>query len=692
MDLPLLALSDAPKAPKAPKAPEAPEAPTGNPVWDEGRLDCVDKDERRKAVTNDRRKTVTALPTAEAATKELGKFLMEVLRSDICSCNMEPERLYTEEENIIVQFESELHYNKFMMQMMVCMFRDIDVPPDTMTYKIREKLAGSHSGTWDNTALSLLISGHRFANGLYYLFTVAVKGGGTAFAFWAVGTVVAAGLAGSLAIAATVSYVLLIAAGWGLGYVLTIDMEDKWWAGVVEADDAAIEDVRKNFKELQNKLGDTEEAKKKQGLFHDFFVEHKRRVHQAMFDIELMANLHGKFVPKRITKILVGFKGTHTEPYVYERNTEITVDVPGGPYKPPPFNTLDTVLEEEEGEEDVEGAGVKGATAFATNAAVMTAILMTPLDVRREVDTGFIWDERKEALWKKRHLACLSENDKNEPMPASEEKEAKNLAEELAYFVFQNVHNPHPHTDCECNNEPSTEKGFDVQNDKAINYVFESQVHYNQFMIQLSVCSARKLQHLPEMSITKRIRDNLAEGAGTYFWERTADVNGSLAQEAGLIVARIAWGSGVAALALTTAPALAGWLLGAFLAAMVLMAYEGVKISGDLLIKVLKERKLIDDNTVENNKQDLQDLVRLLNKKVDDNPDVRERAFKEFTKHKQRVHELMFQLDPNLDTIVIRDPAGNQEQRFTKNSPIEMFANPPDADKNGQLVLDKIKP
>jgi len=347
MELPLLALPDAPRADERQTGVLTPAE------WEANRLACLTTEERNRAAE----RTITSTDAAA----DMAKFLFGIAYSETCECNMEPEFVY-DGKDLCVQFESEVHYNKFIMQVMVCTLRETRVPQDTITYQIRRELVGSHSGS-GNTDESSTIAGERFGNGLAYAWIVAKEAGGMGLAGWLAGSLAMTAAAGGIVVG--VCIILAVAVAWSVGVAVTLPQYAKWWRNVVDTDNRATKDVRTKFAELKD-LSNSEEAEENRGAFHKFFVAHKKRVHKAMFKIEREG--------KSITKIRVGFVGKNRTYYDYYPNTKITVNVPGGPLEPQLPGGLDTIDEETENEVESE--------ARATNAAALTAFLMTPSDVR----------------------------------------------------------------------------------------------------------------------------------------------------------------------------------------------------------------------------------------------------------------------------------------------------------------------
>ena len=75
MELPLLALPDAPRAAEA--RPGAP------PSGEEKRRACFTEEARNQA----------AVPTPKEAAEDMAKFLFGIAFRNTCKCNMEPERV-----------------------------------------------------------------------------------------------------------------------------------------------------------------------------------------------------------------------------------------------------------------------------------------------------------------------------------------------------------------------------------------------------------------------------------------------------------------------------------------------------------------------------------------------------------------------------------------------------------------------
>lgn len=354
MSLPLLALSDAQRAAQGQTDPQ-------KLPWHKRRLLCFTEEERSKATNR--------IQAPEEPVIEIVDFITNAVKRGICNCNLEPEVVYdSERTKLVALFESELHYNKFMMQLMVCTLMNMsNIAPNSMTAKIRQHLIGAHSGSGSSDE-SIKLSAENFINKAHYALSVAFVAGGTAAAVGTALAVVAGAAGGFLA---GVCAILAIAVAWGMGYEMSLEWFSNNWRSTIGTDTKATEEVRTAFKELKASP-ETKEQTALQGFFEKFFVEHKRRVHDAIFKIKIndMTGKPDKWLGEPIEIIRVGHKSRARDVHDYKKDSVITLNVPGGPFRLQGMGRLETIYEGDEKSAEL-------AAAFGMNSLALTRFMMT---------------------------------------------------------------------------------------------------------------------------------------------------------------------------------------------------------------------------------------------------------------------------------------------------------------------------
>lgn len=330
MDLPLLALPDAPRA--ADTAGQRDEdvytveqQQQLQSFWDQKRMRCFDKDALSTYPAYVRQPGLLA--------KDFAEFVMDSGISERCDCNNEPS-IETDVDGIAAVFYNELHYNRFMTQLVLCSADDVRKAPTTsLTRQVRNKLMGMREGIGFTNA--------RFAlNSAQYYATVLAQVAGTGASVGLIAT----GITGMAMSAWCMP--ILVAVLWGYGMSVSTETLQNIATNRRRLDEVAAAKLQKWVKELAE--ADRDGAKRQE--FYDIFKEHKKRVHEAMFDA---------LVPKPgdigdttvIDKIVVQFPGASGIPYVFKKDTPVDVHIPGGLLDP-----ADQGVIIEEDEEAAEGA------------------------------------------------------------------------------------------------------------------------------------------------------------------------------------------------------------------------------------------------------------------------------------------------------------------------------------------------
>lgn len=153
---------------------------------------------------------------------------------------------------------------------------------------------------------------------------------------------------------------------------MSLEWFEKNWRSTVGTDTKATEEVRTAFKELKASP-ETKKQKGLQGFFEKFFVEHKKRVHDAIFKIEIndMTGKPDDLLGKPIEIIRVGHNSRARDVHDYKKGSEIKLNVPGGPFRLPGPGRLETIPEGDE-------KSVELAAAFGMNSLALTRFMMTP--------------------------------------------------------------------------------------------------------------------------------------------------------------------------------------------------------------------------------------------------------------------------------------------------------------------------
>ena len=324
MELPLLALPDAPHA--ADTAGQRDE--DGYTVdqqqrlqsfWDKKRMSCFDKDALRMYPAYAQQPDLLA--------KDFAEFIMDAGFNKRCDCNNEPS-IRTDNGETAAVFHNELHYNRFMTQLVLCSADDVKKAPATsLTRQVRNKLMGMREGIGFTNA--------QFAwNSAQYYTTVAARVFGT-------GASAALVVTGFTGMAMSMWCMpILVAVLWGFGMSVSSDALNDIAKNRMNLDG----DATAKMQEWVENLAEADRDGATRQNFYNIFKEHKRLVHKAMFEA-LIPIAGGTGGSTFIDKIMVQFPGSSTKPYTFRKDTEVDVHIPGGLLDP---ENQGTIIEESE--------------------------------------------------------------------------------------------------------------------------------------------------------------------------------------------------------------------------------------------------------------------------------------------------------------------------------------------------------
>jgi len=325
MELPLLALPDAPHAADTAGQRDDGLSPAERQAmqraWDARRMACFDPNHLRMYPD------YAAQP--QQLANDFAAFLMDAARSGRCDCNNEPA-IRMDNGKIAAVFTSELHYNRFMTQLVLCSVEAMENAPDrSFTKQVRKELMGIQAGIGFENA--------RYAwNSTQYYTTVAGAAGLTGVS----APLVVTGFAGMAMSAWAIP--ILVAVLWGWGLVVSVNTLDN----INDSREEIDKDATAKMQTWVQKLAVADRDGKKREEFYQIFKEHKKRVHKAMFKAQVDVPGGVNF----IDKITIEFPGASKRPYEFLPNTEVDVHVAGGSFDPRELAN-GTIIEEEEKKE-----------------------------------------------------------------------------------------------------------------------------------------------------------------------------------------------------------------------------------------------------------------------------------------------------------------------------------------------------
>ena len=323
MELPLLALPDAPHAAdtagqrKDGLSPE--ERQAMQRAWDGQRMACFDPNH------------LTMHPDYAAQPQQLANdfaaFLMDAGRTGACDCNNEPA-IQMDKGEVAAVFTNELHYNRFMTQLVLCSVESMRAAASTsLTKLVRKKLMVMQTGIgFENARYAL--------NSTQYYTTVAGAAGLT-------GVSVPLVVTGFTGMAMSLWGIpIMVAVLWGWGLSVSMDTLDN----INESREKIDKDATTQMRTWVRELAKADRDGKKREEFYQIFKEHKKRVHEAMFNVPVF-----KGDAAFIEKIVIEFPGASKKAHEFRRDTEVDVHVAGGVFDPKEL-AHGTIIEESEEE------------------------------------------------------------------------------------------------------------------------------------------------------------------------------------------------------------------------------------------------------------------------------------------------------------------------------------------------------
>lgn len=325
MELPLLALPDAPHAADTAGqrddglSPEQRQAMQR--AWDARRMACFDPNQLRM------KPDYAAQP--QQLANDFAAFLMDAGRTGACDCNNEPA-IQMDKGEVAAVFFNELHYNRFMTQLVLCSVEAMRAATSTsLTKMVRKKLMVMQKGIGFENA--------RYAwNSTQYYSTVAGAAGLT-------GVSVPLVVTGFTGMAMSMWCIpILVAVLWGWGMSVSMDTLEN----INESREDIDEDATTTMRTWVRDLAEADRDGKKREEFYKIFKEHKKRVHKAMFEVPVL-----KGDATFIQKIVIQFPGASKKAHEFRRDTEVDVHVAGGLLDPEELAN-GTIIEEWEKEKE----------------------------------------------------------------------------------------------------------------------------------------------------------------------------------------------------------------------------------------------------------------------------------------------------------------------------------------------------
>ena len=290
-------------------------------AWDGQRMACFDPNH------------LTMYPDYAAQPQQLANdfaaFLMDAGRTGACDCNNEPA-IQMDKGEVAAVFTNELHYNRFMTQLVLCSVESMRAAASTsLTKLVRKKLMVMQTGIGFENA--------RYAwNSTQYYTTVAGAAGLTGVSV----PLVVTGFTGMAMSLWGVPIMVAVLWGWGLSISMeTLDNID-------ESREKIDKDATTQMRTWVRELAKADRDGKKREEFYQIFKEHKKRVHEAMFNVPVFKG-NAAF----IEKIVIEFPGASEKAHEFRRDTEVDVYVAGGVFDPKELAN-GTIIEEEEEEEE----------------------------------------------------------------------------------------------------------------------------------------------------------------------------------------------------------------------------------------------------------------------------------------------------------------------------------------------------
>lgn len=323
MDLPLLALQDAPRAADTAGQRDDGLSPAERQAWqrawDKRRMACFDP--------NHLKTNPDYAVQPQQLADDFAAFLMDAARSGRCDCNNEPA-IEMNNGQIAAVFTNELHYNRFMTQLVLCSVEAMEKAPDkSLTKQVRKELMVMQTGIGFENA--------RYAwNSTQYYTTVAAAAGLTGASV----PLIVTGFTGMAVSAWCAPIFVAVLWGWGLSVSMrTLD-------NINDSREEIDKDATATMRTWVRKLAVADRDGKKREEFYKIFKEHKKRVHEAMFKAKVDVPGGANF----IDKIVIEFPGTSTGPYEFLPGTEVDVHVAGGSFDPRVLANGVIIEEEEE--------------------------------------------------------------------------------------------------------------------------------------------------------------------------------------------------------------------------------------------------------------------------------------------------------------------------------------------------------
>ena len=308
MEIPLLALPDAPRAADTAGQRDDGLSPAQRQAmqraWDAQRMACFDPNERNMKLD------YAAQP--QQLANDFAAFLMDAGRTGACDCNNEPA-IQMDKGEVAAVFTNELHYNRFMTQLVLCSVESMRAAASTsLTKLVRKKLMVMQTGIGFENA--------RYAwNSTQYYSTVAGAAGLTGVA----APLVVTGLTGMAM--SLWGIPLMIAILWGWGMSVSMETLDN----INDSREDIDEDATAQMQTWVRELAEADRDGKKREEFYQIFKEHKKRVHEAMFNVPVLKG-NATF----IEKIVIEFPGASKKAHEFRRDTEVDVHVAGGVFDP----------------------------------------------------------------------------------------------------------------------------------------------------------------------------------------------------------------------------------------------------------------------------------------------------------------------------------------------------------------------